>query len=99
MRIRLSDRRWYLGGGLGLGWLGISNLKAGSALLAPVKGTYNVPDPVGAFELRPAAALQLQLGSALALFASPALSFTPKPTNFYAALGRFELMFGLTYYL
>jgi len=102
VRIRLSDRRWYLAGGLGLGRLGISNVKVGSTLLVPppkAGDTETIPSTVGAFALRPAVALQLHLASALAAFVSPALSFSPKPANFYADIVRFEVLFGLTYYL
>jgi hypothetical protein len=102
VRIRLSDRRWYLAGGLGIGRLGISDVKVGSTLLAPppkAGDTETIPATVGAFAVRPALALQLHLTSALTAFASPALSFSPKPANFYADIVRFELLFGLTYYL
>jgi hypothetical protein len=102
VRIRLSDRRWYLAGALGLGRLGISNVKSGSPLLVPPPKSTDmetIPATVGAFALRPAVALQLHLTDALAAFASPALSFSPKPALFYADIVRFELVFGLTYYL
>ncbi|HEX4405410.1 MAG TPA: tetratricopeptide repeat protein [Polyangia bacterium] len=102
VRLRLSDRRWYLVGALGVGRLGISNVKSGSTLLVPPPkstDTETVPSTVGAFALRPAVTLQLHLTDALVAFASPALSFSPKPEFFYAAIVRFELLFGLTYYL
>ncbi len=102
VRIRLSDRRWYLAGALGIGRLGITNVKAGSSLLVPPPKSTDmetIPATVGAFALRPAVALQLHLTDALAAFASPALSFSPKPALFYANIVRFELLFGLTYYL
>ena len=101
VRLRLLQRRWFLTGGLGLGRLGVGNVKAGSPLLAklPAGHTAVIPSTVGAFALRPSVALQLHLTEALAAFVSPALSFSPKPDNFYANIVRFELMFGLTYYL
>jgi len=99
VRIRLSDRRLYLTGGLGLGALAMSNIKPGSTLLAvPPKGqTFDVNGTQGVFELRPSVGLQLHLTPALVATVTPALSYSPKKPSFYDTLGRFELMFGLTY--
>ena len=100
VRIRLSDRRLYLTGGLGIGVLGISDVKPTSALLAsaPAGQSFKISGTQAAFELRPEVGLQLHLSEALVGFVSPALSFSPKKQNFYANIARFELMFGLTYF-
>jgi hypothetical protein len=99
VRVRLVDRRLYLTGGLGLGALAMSNVKSGSTLLAiPPKGqNFNVNGTQGAFELRAAVGLQVQLTPAVVLSATPALSDSPKKPDFYGAIGRFELMFGVAY--
>ena len=59
--------------------------------VADVSGT------ISTFELRPEVGLQVHLTPGLLAFMSPALSFVPKPTNFFDSLGRFELAFGLAY--
>jgi hypothetical protein len=101
VRIRLADQRLYLTGGLGVGALAMSNIKPTSALLAkpPGGGTYKINGTQGAFELRPAVGLQLHVTKLVVLSMTPALSYSPKKTNFYASEGRFELMFGLTFQL
>jgi hypothetical protein len=96
VRIRLSDRRFYLSGGLGIGGLVISNLKPTSALF-PVGRVGMVNGAQGVLELRPAIALQWHLSPAVVVSLAPALSYSPKKPEYYAAIGRFEMMFGLTY--
>jgi hypothetical protein len=99
VRIRLAGHRLYLTGGLGLGALAISNIHPTSALLAKPTGggTYKISGTQAGFEMRPAVGLQLHLTPLIVLSVTPALSYSPKKTNFYAAEGRFELMFGLTF--
>jgi hypothetical protein len=95
VRIRLADRRVYLTGELGIGLLAVGGLKKTSVVLAPNVGS--VTGTISTFELRPAVGLQVHLSPGLVAFMSPALSFVPKPKNFFDSLGRFELMFGLAY--
>jgi hypothetical protein len=99
VRLRLAGHRLYLTGGLGLGALAISNIHPTSALLAKPTGggTYKISGTQAGFEMRPAVGLQLHLTPLVVLSVTPALSYSPKKTNFYAAEGRFELMFGLTF--
>jgi hypothetical protein len=97
LRIRLVDRRLYLTGGLGIGVLAVGGVKVTSVVLAPMQNIKTVNGTLAALELRPAVSLQLHFSTQLLAFVSPALSYSPKPQYFYETLGRFELMFGLTY--
>src|SRR5207245_734896 len=96
VRIRLVDHRLYLAGGLGLGLLAIGGVKTTSVVLDPKQNIKSVNGSLAALELRPAVSLQFHFADWLAVFVSPALSFSPKPQYFYQSLGRFELMFGAT---
>ena len=95
VRIRLADRRVYLTGELGIGLLAVGGLKKTSVVLAPNVAVVN--GTISTFEVRPAVGLQVHVLPGLVAFMSPALSFVPKPKNFFDSLGRFELMFGLVY--
>lgn len=101
VRIRLIQRRLFLTGALGMGALFISNIKNTSTLLVqpPTGQTLMVNGTQAVFELRPAAGLMFHIVPAMAASVTPALSFSPKKENFYQALGRFELMFGLSFFI
>jgi outer membrane biosynthesis protein TonB len=97
VRARLIEQRLYLTGGLGIGFMVFSGVKSTSVVLG-TPPTGKSFDPKGAqvgLELRPALNLQLRLIGPVAVFASPALAFTPQKTNYQGTLGRFELMFGV----
>jgi hypothetical protein len=96
VRIRVVPQRAYLVLGVGLGVLGVSNLKVTSVLLA--KGQARaVNGTIPLFETRFAAGLQIHLSPAWMLTATPAFAISPKGTGFYGPIGRFELMFGVGY--
>jgi hypothetical protein len=101
VRLRLVDHRLYLTGGLGIGALFISNVNSRSVVLAtpPAGKSYDVNGTQAGFELRPAVTLQFLFKDWIGAFASPALAFTPKKQNYQGALGRFELMFGVSFLL
>jgi hypothetical protein len=99
LRLRLADHRLYLAGSLGIGGQSVSNVKPTSVVLDPKQKVMMVNGSIGAFELRPALSLQLHITPGLVAFMSPAISTSPKPQYFYQSLGRFELIFGLAYYL
>jgi hypothetical protein len=101
LRVRLLAERLYLGADLGIGFLSISGIKAKSSLLQSMATqTLLVSNaPQGLFELRPALTLEYRLHPAVALFAGPAIEYSPKKTYFYAALTRIELLAGITFRL
>jgi hypothetical protein len=101
LRVRLVERRFFVAASLGIGGTSIGGVQTNSVVIDPaaaMMGTIQVKggNP-GAFTLRPALALQLHLTPGLVATATPAFSLSPKPTNFYQALNRFELLFGLAY--
>ncbi len=96
LRVRVVPQRVYLLFGVGVGVLGVSNLKINSVLLA--KGQARaVNGTIALFETRFAAGVQVHLSPAWMLTATPAFSISPQRTGFYGPIGRFELMFGLGY--
>jgi hypothetical protein len=101
VRVRLVDHRLYLTGAVGLGGQSIGGVRPTSVVLDPkyVLQGVKVNGSLGAFESRVAIGLQFHIVPALFVFASPAVSNSPKPQYFYQALGRFEMMFGAGLYL
>jgi hypothetical protein len=99
VRLRLVDHRLYLTGGLGIGALFISGVRSSSVVLAtpPPGKAYDVNGTQAGLALRPAVTLQFQLADWIGLYASPALSFTPKKQNYQGTIGRFELTFGVAF--
>jgi hypothetical protein len=101
LRVRLVERRFFVAASLGIGGTSIGGVQTSSVVIDPaaaMMGTLQVKggNP-GAFTLRPALALQLHITPGLVVTATPAFSLSPKPTNFYQALNRFEMLFGLAY--
>jgi hypothetical protein len=99
VRLRLVDHRLYLTGALGIGGLSIGGLKPSSVVFDPKLNITNVTGSRGAFELRPAVSLSFHFADWIAVYMSPAFAWSPKPQYFYQSLGRFELMFGVTFLL
>ncbi|MDB4982800.1 MAG: hypothetical protein JWM82_3552, partial [Myxococcales bacterium] len=95
LRVRVVPRRVYLLFGVGVGVLGVSNLKINSVLLARQARAIN--GTIALFETRFAAGLQVHLSPAWMLTMTPAFSISPQRAAFYGPIGRFELMFGLGY--
>jgi hypothetical protein len=98
VRLRLVPRQLFLQLGLGIGGQSIGNVKTTSVVLDPKQKIMSVNGTLGAFELRPAATLQLHITPGFVLFVSPAISTSPKPQFFYQTLIRFELLGGAAYY-
>lgn len=101
LRVRLVERRFFVAASLGIGGTSIGGVQTSSVVIDPaaaMMGTIQVKggNP-GAFTLRPALALHLHITPGLVVTATPAFSLSPKPTNFYQALNRFEMLFGLAY--
>jgi hypothetical protein len=101
LRVRLVERRLFVAAALGIGGTSIGGVQTTSVVIDPaaaMMGAIQVKggNP-GAFTLRPALALQLHVTPGLVATATPAFSLSPKPTNFYQALNRFEMLFGLAY--
>jgi hypothetical protein len=101
VRFRLVNRRLYLTAGLGIGDMLVGGVLASSVVVDPKVAQMATPPkittPISAFTLRAALALQVHITQGLVAFASPAISSSTKPTNFYKSLGRFEMTFGLAY--
>lgn len=97
VKLRLLDHRLYLTGGLGIGVLFITDVNSRSVVLAtpPSGKSYDVNGTQAGFALRPAATLQFLFADWIGVYASPALSFTPKKENYQGTIGRFELTFGV----
>jgi hypothetical protein len=101
LRVRLVERRLFLAAALGIGGTSIGGVQTASVVIDPAAATMGTiqikgGNP-GAFTLRPALSAQLHILPALVATATPAFSLSPKPTNFYQALNRFEMLFGLAY--
>jgi hypothetical protein len=98
LSVRLKAERLYLTAALGIGALAVSGLKATSALLMRNQ-TLMVQGTQGLLELRPALALELRLRPSLAVYAGPAIAYSPRKEHFFAPIGRIELLVGLAYRL
>jgi hypothetical protein len=92
--LRASARVGFFGE-LGVGVLGISGLKPTSALLDHSK-TLRINGTQGLLEIRPALGVQFQLTPGVGIFATTAIDYSPKGTNFYQAISRTELLLGLS---
>ena len=102
VRVRLSGERLFLAADLGIGALLVGGLKTGSALLDRTQtlmlsgGLFGAQ---GLVEIRPAVGLEFRLRPSVALYAGPALEYSPKRLHFHAAIARFDLLAGVTFRL
>jgi len=80
---------------LGIGVVGISGMQANSLLLDP-KLTLKISGTQSLTEVRPALGAHYQLTQGVGGFAVVAIDYSPKGNHFYQAIGRTELLLGLT---